>query len=553
MNALEEYGTAVLDGKIIACKRIKQVFERLLNAMYQPGQYHFDEEIANRHIGFIERFCKQSQGKIGTPLKLELFQKARFQAVFGFVDDNNVRKYNEVLTIEGRKNGKTTEMAAVNLDMLTNDGEGAPECYIIATAKDQANKGYSETYKMVRQSPELSRNIKKRMSDLYFPYNMGFIKALASNTNSLDGLNSHLVTVDELAAIKNRDIYDLMKQSMSSREQPLLFCITTNGFVRDGIFDSQYDYACGVLDGTIQDERFLPFIYELDDADEWDKEECWIKANPGLGTIKKVSFLRECVEKAKNDPAFKATVLVKDFNLKQNSASAWLRWEEANSEETFDIPFDYCIGGMDAADSVDLSAAKAICMRPDDPKIYVKSMYWIPETVLDTMTANGIRRERDNAPYDLWVKQGFMRVCPGAKVDKRVFLDWFIELREQEDLYTLFIGYDPWHIDDTLLAQFKAEFGANAMIPVRQGVLSLSQPMKDLKADFAQHLVVYNNNPVDKMCLLNTDVKADINGNIQPVKGLDARRRIDGTVALICAYKVLKDKYDEYVNLNGGD
>lgn len=553
MSALEEYGIAVLDGKIAACKRIKQIYEKLLNDMYQPGKYHFDEMIANRHIAFIEKFCKQAQGKIGTPLKLELFQKAKFQAAFGFVDDNDIRQYNEVLTIEGRKNGKTTEMAAVNLDMLVNDGEGSPECYIIATAKDQANKGFNETHKMVRQSPELSRNIKKRMSDLYFPYNMGFIKALASNTNSLDGLNSHLVTIDELAAIKNRDIYDLMKQSMSSRMQPMLFCITTNGFVRDGIFDSQYDYACGVLDGNIKDERFLPFIYELDDADEWDKEDCWIKANPGLGSIKKVSFLRECVEKAKNDPAFKATVLVKDFNLKQNSASAWLKWEEANNEETFDIPFDYCIGGMDAADSVDLSAAKAVCMRPGDPHIYVKSMYWIPETVIDTMTANGIRRERDNAPYDLWVKQGFMRVCPGAKVDKRVFLDWFVELREQEDLYTLFIGYDPWHIDDTLLAQFKAEFGTNAMIPIRQGVYTLSQPMKDLKADFAQHLVVYNNNPVDKMCLLNTDTKADINGNIQPVKGLDSRRRIDGTIALICAYKVLKDKYDEYVNLNGGD
>ena len=127
---------------------------------------------------------------------------------------------------------------------------------------------------------------------------MGIIKALASNTNSLDGLNSHCVIIDELAAIKNRDLYDLMKQSMSSRSQPLLFCITTNGFVRDGIFDAQYEYAAGVIDGTIKDERFLPFVYELDHRDEWDKEECWTKANPGLGAIKKLSFLRECVAKA---------------------------------------------------------------------------------------------------------------------------------------------------------------------------------------------------------------------------------------------------------------
>ena len=88
------------------------------------------------------------------------------------------------------------------------------------------------------------------------------------------------------------------------------------------------------------------------------------------------------------------------------------------------------------------------------------------------------------------------------------------------------------------------------MIPVRQGTYSLSQPMKDLKADLGAGHVVDNNNPIDKICLLNTEVKSDINGNIQPVKSNDPRRRIDGTVALICAYMVLQDKMDDYIRLN---
>lgn len=552
MNWLEEYGTAVLDGKIAACKRIKQVYERLLTQMIRTdGQYLFREDLGSRPIRFIERFCKQAQGKLGTPLRLELFQKAKFQAIFGFVDEYDLRQYNEVLTIEGRKNGKTTEMAAISLYMLIKDGEGSPECYNIATALEQAKKGFNETWKMVRQSPDLNRHIRKRQSDLYFSYNMGSIKALASNSNSLDGLNGHLITIDELSAIKNRDIYDLMKQSMSSRSQPLLFSITTNGFVRDCIFDSQYQYACDLLDGKLSEpnDRFLPFIYELDSPDEWDRPECWIKANPGLGTIKKESYLRECVQKAKDDPSFKPTVMVKDFNLKENSATAWLSYEEANNEGTFDYAFKYCIGGMDAADSVDLNAAKALCMRRDDPKIYVKSMYWLPESRLERL-AKGSRREQDNAPYRLWADQGYIRVCPGNKVDKLVFLDWFRELRDVEDLWTLYIGYDPWHVDDSLLRLFKEEFGENSMIPVRQGVATLSQPMKDLKADFAAKRIVYNNNPVDKMCLLNTDVSVpDKNGNIQPVKGADDRRRIDGTAALLDGYVVLRNKMNEYTSL----
>ena len=204
---------------------------------------------------------------------------------------------------------------------------------------------------------------------------------------------------------------------------------------------------------------------------------------------------------------------------------------------------------MDAADSVDLNAAKALCMRPDDPHIYIKSMYWIPQAVIDKFENEGKRQGRDNVPYLLWKEQGYLRTVEGGKVDKRVFLDWFIELRDIEDLYILYIGYDPWHIDDSLLREFKTEFGERAMIPVRQGVFSLSQPMKDLKADMDAKLIVYDNNPIDKWCLYNTEIKTDINGNIQPVKGMDTRRRIDGTLALIDAYKVLKDKSDEYLSL----
>ena len=555
MTYLEEYANKVLSGEIVACNRVKQVYTLLLDKLKNPEKYKtyfFDEERANRPIDFIEKFCKQAQGKTGAPLKLELFQKAKHQAVFGFVDNDGNRQYQEVLDIRARKNGKTTELAADSLYLTLADGEGSPETYFIATKLDQAKKGFDETHKMVQQSDMLKQYIRKRQSDLYIKYNFGIIKPLASNSNSLDGLNGHAIIIDELAAIKNRDIYDLMKQSMSARQQPLLTCITTNGFVRENIFDSQYAYACAVLDGKIKDDRFLPFIYELDERDEWDKPDMWIKANPGLGTIKSKEFLAECVEKAKNDPAFKPTVMVKDFNLKENSSSTWLSWEALENKEKFDFKkmgFRYGIGGFDAADSVDLNSAKALCMRPNDDKIYVKSMYWLPDEVLNNLTTDGNRRERDSVPYTLWERQGLLRGYPGNKVDKIVFLEWFKELRDLEDLYIYKIGYDPWHIDDSLLREFKREFGEDSMVPIRQGVATLSDPMKSMKADLKSKRIVYNNNPIDKWCLSNTEVKTDINGNIQPVKGLDVKMRIDGLISLLCGYIVLEDNKDDYTNI----
>jgi phage terminase large subunit-like protein len=159
------------------------------------------------------------------------------------------------------------------------------------------------------------------------------------------------------------------------------------------------------------------------------------------------------------------------------------------------------------------------------------------------------RHHPDDAPYDIWAARGLLTVVEGNKVNKRVFFDWFQMVRDKLDIYPLRIGYDPWHIDDSLLNMFFNEFGKDVMVPVRQGVATLSQPMKDLKAEFQAHKIVYNNNPIDKWCFLNTYVKTDINGNIQPAKGNAAKYRIDGMAAALDAYVVYKDNLEEYESL----
>lgn len=155
---------------------------------------------------------------------------------------------------------------------------------------------------MVKQSPELSAILKKRRNDIYFPATASKFEALASDSNTLDGLNSHAVIIDELHAIRDRNLYEVMKQSTSSRRQPLVIMITTSGTVRESVFDNLYGYACEVADGQTPDERFLPVLYELDKREEWTDPTAWIKANPGLGTIKQYTTLADFVERAKKIP-----------------------------------------------------------------------------------------------------------------------------------------------------------------------------------------------------------------------------------------------------------
>ena len=545
MNEFEKYFGGIVDGKIVACDKMRRISEMLIERYLEPGEFHFDAEIAKRHTDFIEKFCKQPSGNVGQPLTLELFQKARLQALFGFVDDNDLRQYNECLIIEGRKNGKTTETAAVGLDLLVNDREGSPQIYNLATMLDQAKLGFNAAYKMVRQSPMLSKHIKKRVSDLYFGANMGYIKALASNSNSLDGLDTHAAIIDELSAIKDRDIYDLIKQSMGARKQPLLFCITTNGYIRESIFDSQYEYASNVLNGSIKNPRFLPFIYELDNPEEWTDENAWIKANPGLDTIKSRVYLREMVQKAKDDPSFKPTVMVKDFNIPQSGSSTWLPFEWVVNEETYTMDYlshSYAIGGCDLSSVYDLTCATLIVRKPNNPKIYVLQKYFIPQKKIDENLGMDVKR----VPYKLWEEQGWLIINEGAQVDYSKVTEWFVEMVEKYDIRPLWICYDR-ALAGYWQEQMK-EYGFE-MEKTAQGPYTWSQPMKELGCALQEKKIIYNNNPILRWCLANTGVKSlnkDGIESIMPVK-IQKDRRIDGMVSLLNAFVGYVKHYEEFI------
>jgi phage terminase large subunit-like protein len=348
-NYILKYWRAINSGKIKVSRKVRAVYEQLAkDCKNKTGKYHFDIDRAARPIYFVETFCKQSKGAIGQPIKLQLFQKAAIQAIFGFVDKNGSRMFTEVLWIMGRKNGKSVLLSALSLFMLIGDHEGGAEVDCVASKKDQAKIVFNEARNMVSQSPYLSKYIRKRKTDMYSDFNFGVFQPLSSDSNTLDGLNPHCSVIDELHSIKDRNLYDVVKQANYSRKQPILFMITTSGFNREGIYDSMYQYAEQVINGDVSDEHFLPLVYELDEQNEWTDPKAWIKANPGLGTIKDRQKLADNVNKAKTDPKFKPTVLTKDFNLKNVTAETWLTWEQLNNEATFDMETvrdTYAIGG----------------------------------------------------------------------------------------------------------------------------------------------------------------------------------------------------------------
>lgn len=427
--------------------------------------------------------------------------------------------------------------------MMIADGEGGAECYSVATKKDQASKSFKSACAMRTQSPEIRALVTKRRTDMYMPSTFSSFEPLSSDSDTLDGLNSHLVIIDELHAIKDRNLYEVMKQSTSSRRQPLVVMITTAGTVRENIFDDIYNYANNVLDGTVKNESFLPVLYELDNPTEWTDLKTWSKANPGLGTIKQYKYLQEQVQRAKDDLSSKKGILCKDFNLRSNTEEKWLDFETVNNEETFDIEDlrgTYAIGGADLSSTTDLTCATVLVVR--DNKKYVLQQYFIPSDRLEE------KIKEDKVPYDKWRERGLLTVCNGARIDYSEVTNWFYKLHTEYGITTTYVGYDPWGSQYWINEMQGIGF---QMIKVIQGAKTMSNPMKELQADLKEKRVNYNNNPILKWCLLNTAIEVDKNDNIRPIKGKKSRQRIDGAVSLIDSYCALFEVMTDYTNLQG--
>lgn len=554
MTYIEEYYEWIKENPNKTCKKIKTMYEKLVKDLKTPKQvsffnkstgenethtYVFDEKKSLRCIHFIEKYCRQSKGQWnGKPLKLELFQKAFLQSLYGFVDkDTGLRKYKKAIFFVARKNGKSVLDSAIATYMLTADYEGGAEIYSVATKKDQSKIVWEESKKMIKKSPALAKVIRCLIGGIYYDATDSSFRALASDSNSLDGLNAHLVVADEVHAWKDKNLLDVMYDSMSARTQPLLLETSTMGTIRQNVFDIEYDYASQVIDGTIDDETLLPIIYELDEEKEWTEEECWYKANPALGKIKSLKNLRDKVERAKANPIELVNLLCKDFNIRQNSINAWLSFDDLNNEEIYsEWKNSYCIGGCDLSSTTDLTCATLLGVKKG--KILVKQMYWIPGSSLEKKVID------DKIPYDKWLKNGYLRLSGDSKIDYHDVTKWYLEEVEQNDLRPLWIGYDSWN------AQFWCDemksYGFD-MVEVRQGYKTESAPLKQMKADLMDKKINYNNNPITKWNLSNAAIKTDDNENIMLSKE-KARQRIDGVASLMDAYVIYVNKQQEYLN-----
>lgn len=539
-NPIKEYWQEI-QGGLIVCDKVRRTYEELVRKIDSDGEFFYSNKRANHAIEFIENYCKHSKGKMGgQSIVLELWEKALLAATFGFVDIEGNRQYREVVLIVAKKNGKSLIASAVGLYLMTADGEAGPEVYAVATKRDQAKIIWQEAKRMRNKSKALRKRIRALVAELISDFNDGVFKPLASDVDTLDGLNVHGALMDEIHQWKNgRALFDIIADGGSAREQPLIFVTSTAGTIREDIYDEKYDYAKRVIDGYglddgYKDERFLAVVYEIDEREEWQNPEMWVKANPGLGTIKNQRTLAEKVERAKKNRNLVKNLLCKEFNVRETSTESWLTFQQAVNETTVPMEYlehSYAIGGCDLSATTDLTCATLLIAKPDDPNFYVLQKYFLPRSRIDEVEENS----KKEAPYLLYADQGWLHICEGATVDYHAVTMWFADMVKEHDIRPLWVHYDR-ALAGYWVPEMK-EYGFD-MVDTPQGARTWTYPMKQLGGLLEEHRIIYQNNPMLRWCLLNTQKKSlNENGveSIQPVKA-KSTQRIDGMVSLLNAY-----------------
>lgn len=551
MNYVKEYWDKIRTGEIVACEEIKCMYGRLVEEMGRKDDdsfaFYFNEEVGNYVIDFIETFCRHYQGEhAGEYVRLELFQKAFIQSLFGWLEkETGLRRFREYFFEVARKHGKSFLSACIAVYMLVADGEDGAEVYSAATKLDQAKIIYTAAKNIVDQSPELKALVKSTREGLYFGMTRSIMKPLPNESKSLDGLNILFAALDEVHEQSDRNMYDVLRQGTKARQQPIIGSITTSGFRREGLYDNLHDYAVDVAKGVKKDDRLLAVVYKLNKVEEWTDPKAWLMANPGLGTIKSYVQLADDVERAKQDPSYLPTLLVKDFDMKQSEQTAWMPLESIINETKIDMEYvkhSYAIGGCDLSATTDLTCATLLIRKPNDENIYVLQHYFIPQAKIDKLELT----QSKEAPYKLWAEQGWLTVNPGAAVDYSNVTQWFVRMVEEYDIRPLWLCYDR-ALSGYWVPEME-DYGFE-MEKTAQGPFTWSQPMKEMGAAFEMHKVVYDNNPVLRWCLANTAKKSqnkDGIETIQPVK-IQQNRRIDGTVSLLNAWVGYVKHYEEYI------
>ena len=532
-------------------------------------RYIYDRETAMLRLDFMANCVRLTKSPYyNQPMVLMLWQKAFIEAAYSFKMAQEsqdagflIDRFQKILLLIARKNTKTETCSGLALSEFITGPDGAD---LVCASNDDRQSALS--YEAINTMRSLidPRDLDTRRTQTHLLNKQSNTKIfkLSMTSRNREGFNIDWAILDEVHEMQTNALAKAVEQSQSTKDNPKLFEITTEGHVEDGYLDDELVKFRAVLNGEDTGpaaERMLPWLYTMDSEQEvWlgDRENrLWEKANPTLPYgIKKYSYLERKVEEARTSVADKRFVLPKDFNIKQTGAAPWLDRDMYVYSATYDLESfrgSFCLGAVDLAETTDLCVAKIMLMRKDDPVKYIFTRYFIPETKL----LADFDDHEAGAQYREWVKQDLITVTPGSDNDLAAVADWFRSLYTEHGIKLWKCGYDNRFSKDWLRRM--KEYGWHTegdeqdrpVVMIIQSAESLNNALRLTESDLRRQLLNYNENPVDVWCWGNAALQLDKYGRALCVKQ-QAKAKIDGAVCTIILNEMYRRNRTEFAQIN---
>lgn len=522
-NEITTYPFDVIDGQVVTCVYIRLACQRFINWLNYNDRY-FDVEAVLKVINFIEKLEHFKGQFAGQNFKLENWQKWIIASIYGFKwMKNDLRVIRTFILSIGRKNGKSSLIAAMALYHLIGDREASAEVVACANSSAQASILFKMCSNYLKKLDKKGKYFKFYRDSINFKTTDSTLKIVSSDASKLDGLNVSFAVEDETGAAPSSELWDVLETSQGSRLQPLICSCSTRGFQLNGFYKELEQSGIDVLNGIKEDDSLFTAIYTLDDEDDYKDERNWIKANPNLGISINEEFLTQQIKKCENNPIQEVSIRTKLFNQWVSSSSTWIPLQNvANLMQVIDLQ-QY--KGMFAYLSFDLAAvsdltALSVMILLDDKYIY-KTFYYLPESCLKDNVNSQL--------YQEWAKGGYLTVTAGNVTDYNYVFNDIKKL--QNSLIINKISYDDWNSRDFVI---KCTEDGMPMQPYSQSIGSMNRPTKELQRLILSSKVIIDRNPITLFCFENSVPKCDWNDNVKIVKNTPMQK-IDGVIAMIMA------------------
>ncbi|AGA66076.1 putative phage terminase large subunit [Brachyspira pilosicoli P43/6/78] len=577
MYSYEEYINKVINKELPVCQAaflaVKRHLDDIEKSKNNDYPFYFDENEAKRPITFIQSLVHTKGEWANHNIILESWEQFIIASIFGWRrKENKLRRYKKAYVQVSRKNGKTTFASGIGNYCFFCDSpaEAGVEIYYIATKKDQAKIAWSESERQIRKAKALNKEAityKQTSTITKKKDTASKSKPLGQDSNTEDGLNPHLVIVDEYHAHPDNELLNVLESGMGARRQPLTFIITTAGFDKTSVCFSEYEYAKQILQGSLNNDEYFCIIYEPDNIkDIWifmseykeklnnnqntqEQEELInniiFQANPNINISVKDSYLKSRLFEGLDKPVQRTDILTKNLNVWTQASEVWIssdRWLKSYLHQNININElkgkRACIG-LDLATTRDI-AAYVLCFDTidNDPYILLPRFFMPKENIRQ-------RSKEDRVPYELWASQGLITLTNGDIIDFDIIESSI--LQDAKDFEIIEIAYDPWKAIEIITHLENEGF---KMQQVRQSfaVGGLSEGTSLFEKTIDERKLLHGNNPVLNWMISCCEVKTDGRDNYLPVKP-DRRRsykRIDGVVASIMAlHRVIKNHFED--------